>query len=219
MAIVESSLERRRRAPRLVEEPGASEGAAVQDVRLDELYLPCPHCRTLGADKAVECRVCGLIFAKWRARRVLEPALPAAAAPVRRLTISAWVWLASGALGLLLALAPGLPSIPPMEIKQADFAEKVLQVSTPVLVMFDVARQCGCAEDELISLRGQWKGSVAVVTMNAVDSPALGAQYGVEKDAIVLLFDHGRLVKRANAREMEDRGDMKKQLEDFVRQA
>jgi thioredoxin 1 len=92
-----------------------------------------------------------------------------------------------------------------LEIGEAEFGAKVLEASTPVLVMFNPTAFYGCADDELRQLRGEWRGRISVVTMNSSASPALAAEYGVEKDPILLLFERGRLVKAANAREMEDR--------------
>ncbi len=214
------------------ERPGASEGTALRDVRLAELYFPCPHCRRLGADRAGECRNCGVIFAKWRRRPAPAPAMPAAAARPR---VRVSIRIAAGAFAFALALAAFSTPSPDFgqpnyvgKVAQAGFDAKVLQSATPVLVMFDIAPQCGCAESELRELSRQWNGKIGVVTMNAVDSPELGAKYGDPKDAIVLLFKDGRLVKRADAAEMEraimsrhggkyDSGEMKSALEDFVR--
>ena len=233
MLIVEAGRDWKRKTIRLgrpetvpaVESPGATEGAAVRDVALAALYLPCPHCRMLNMEKAADCRCCGLIFSKWR-ERVL-PA-PAVMPPVARAgSPFKWIRWVAAAVGLALAAGQGRPST---DVRQTDFEAQVLRASTPVLVMFDIAPQCGCAEEELGQLREQWKGGVAVYTMNAVDSPALAARYGVDKDAMVLLFDKGRLVKSENAARMEERvksrhggeyssDGMKAELEYFVRHA
>ncbi len=198
----------------------------VRDSQVLTFYLPCPHCRTLRAQPETECHSCGLIFAKWRARGIPESEVFVAAfKPALRTRIYGWLRMAAAAgLGVFLIWGWGRS----LEIGAADFGPRVLQAPTPVLVMFNVAPFCGCAEDELRELRGEWKGRIAVVTLNAIASPALGAEYGVDKDPMLLLFDKGRLVKAANAREMEERvearhggsydsADMKAELEAFVR--
>jgi len=204
---------------------------ALQEVRLAEFYLPCPHCHLLGTDRALECRGCGLIFAKWR-RKTAPPQVTSVAVSPRpgphlRWNVPIWIRVAAVVFGVALGAAHNGPSL---ELGQADFDAKVLKASasTPVLVMFNVKPGCGCADEELYQLNSQWKGNVAVYRMNRVDSPELGAKYGDPKDAIVLLFKDGQLVKKANAAEMEraimsrhggkyDSGEMKSALEDFVR--
>lgn len=169
-------------------------------------------------------------------QRIAEPAAPAAElmpAPGKPIEQAQAVRLESA----LKAEPLPLPTAPPelkeqgtLEIRQEEFADKVLGSATPVLVMFDAARNCHCAEAELLQLRRQWHGDPAVFSLNAQDSPALARKYGVNGHATVLLFKGGGLVKKADAADMErrvmarhggkyDSADMKAELAAFAKPA
>lgn len=59
----------------------SGEGISLRDIALAESYRPCPHCRLINAAGSSECRGCGVIFAKWRARREREETVSPAARP------------------------------------------------------------------------------------------------------------------------------------------
>lgn len=180
-----------------VGQDGPQDGARLQDVRLEALYLACPHCRALNRQERLECRSCGLIFMKWRRPVVEVGAPPSSSKPSLRA-------LAAGAALLVLgAFAASRP--PSMEIGSQAFEGKVLQASTPVLVMFNALPDCHCAEEELLALRDRWQGKVAVYSLNASDCPELGRRFGIEQEPIVMLFQDGRLLKKENAVAMEER--------------
>jgi hypothetical protein len=86
-----------------------------------------------------------------------------------------------------------------VEVGERDFERRVLQAQRPALVYFDTAVGCRGADWVFKTLSRQRRGVLDVFYVNSIDHPNLAHAYGVERDVVFALFEHGRVVKRATA--------------------
>ena len=87
------------------------------------------------------------------------------------------------------------------EVGEKNFDRRVLQATTPVLVYFDTAPNCHGGYPVFQKLRNQRRGKLEVVHVNAVTYSRLASTYGVGKEVLIGLFDHGHVAKSMGARE------------------
>ena len=88
--------------------------------------------------------------------------------------------------------------MPAAHISQADFEEKVLKASTPVLVDF-YAEWCGpckMAAPILDELADEYAGKVAIFKLDTDENHDASAKYGVMSIPTVILFKDGKEVER-----------------------
>jgi thioredoxin 1 len=80
-------------------------------------------------------------------------------------------------------------------IGDADFASKVLQSSTPVLVAFWApwSRPCQVMEATLNEVEAACAGRVEIVKINADDQPDLSLWYDIQSVPALLYFVAGRV--------------------------
>ena len=88
------------------------------------------------------------------------------------------------------------------EVGEQDFDRRVLQAKLPALVYFDTAIGCRDADWVFTTLSRQRQGVLAVFYVNAEAHPQLARTYGVDQHVVFVLFDQGRVVKRATAPEV-----------------
>jgi hypothetical protein len=88
---------------------------------------------------------------------------------------------------------------PWVEVDERDFERRVLQASVPVLVYFDTAIGCRGSDSVFSTLRKQHRGTLEVFYVNSIRHPALARTYGVGEDVVFVLFENGRVTRRATA--------------------
>lgn len=86
-----------------------------------------------------------------------------------------------------------------VEVDERTFAQRVLQARVPALVYFDTAVGCRGGDTVFQALSRQRRGELEVFYVNSVEQPALARAYGVEHDVVFVLFDGGKVVRRATA--------------------
>jgi hypothetical protein len=86
-----------------------------------------------------------------------------------------------------------------VEVDQRTFERRVLQARTPALVYFDTAAGCRGGDTVFRTLSRQRRGVLEVFYVNSADQPALARAYGVEHDVVFVLFDGGKIKRRATA--------------------
>jgi hypothetical protein len=85
------------------------------------------------------------------------------------------------------------------EVDERDFHRRVLQARGPALVYFDTAIGCRGGDSVFRTLSRQRQGVLEVFYVNSIAHPGLARTYGVETDVVFVLFESGRVVKRATA--------------------
>jgi thioredoxin-like negative regulator of GroEL len=86
-----------------------------------------------------------------------------------------------------------------VKVDERDFAQRVLQARVPALVYFDTAAGCRGGDTVFQTLSRQRRGVLEVFYVNSAEHPALARAYGVEQDVVFVLFDRGKVVRRATA--------------------
>jgi hypothetical protein len=86
-----------------------------------------------------------------------------------------------------------------VEVNERDFDRRVLQARVPAVVYFDTAIGCRGADWVFRTLSRRWRGAVDVFYVNSIDNRRLASRYGVNQDVVFVLFERGRVVKRATA--------------------
>jgi len=77
-------------------------------------------------------------------------------------------------------------------VTQENFAEEVLQSTTPVLVDF-WAEWCGPCKMILGELADEYEGRVKITKVNIDEQQGLAAEYGIRAIPTLLLFDKGQV--------------------------
>ena len=88
------------------------------------------------------------------------------------------------------------------KVGEHDFDRRVLQAELPALVYFDTAIGCRDGDWVFTTLSRQRQGVLAVFYVDAVTHRRLARTYGVNEHVVFVLFEQGRVVKRATAREV-----------------
>lgn len=88
------------------------------------------------------------------------------------------------------------------KVGEQDFDRRVLRAELPALVYFDTAIGCRGADWVFTTLSRQRQGVLAVFYVNAVAHRRLARTYGVNEHVVFVLFEQGRVVKRATAPEV-----------------
>jgi hypothetical protein len=90
-----------------------------------------------------------------------------------------------------------------VEVDERNFPHRVLQASVPALVYFDTAIGCRGGDGVFRTLSRQRRGVLDVFYVNSIAHPELARAYGVQHDVVFVLFERGRVVKRATAPELQ----------------
>lgn len=89
-----------------------------------------------------------------------------------------------------------------VEVTERDFDRRVLQARVPAVVYFDTAIGCRGGDWVFRTLSRRWRGALDVFYVNSIDNRQLARRYGVNQDVVFVLFERGRVVKRATAPDM-----------------
>jgi thioredoxin 1 len=81
------------------------------------------------------------------------------------------------------------------QIRDGDFATKVLDAPTPVVVIFDSPEcvPCEALRPTIQNVRRRFRGEVGFATVNVAESPGLAQRYGIVTLPTLGIFYEGAL--------------------------
>lgn len=103
-----------------------------------------------------------------------------------------------------------------IEVKDADFNQKVLKADVPCLVDFwaEWCAPCQFIAPVLEEIAEEYEDKLNVCKLNVDDSPGTAAQYGIMAIPTLLVFNNGELVDKIVG--LKSKAEIEKTFESFL---